>query len=156
VGTVESLSDRVVRLTDEPGNAGAIPEAINTIYCDRFGGEWVYEAFRLHGLHVEYLKPKSELYLDFLPILNSGGVRLLDHSRLFNQIVGLERRTHRSGRDTIDHGRGGHDDVANAVAGATVLATTKPAGWAKEKRRVFRDPPSDSSGDGSGTGWMGL
>jgi hypothetical protein len=95
----------------------------------------VSEAFRVHGLHVEYLKPKSELYLDFLPILNSGGVRLLDHSRLFNQIIGLERRTRRSGRDTIDHARGGKDDISNSVAGATVLASQKPSGW---RRRDYQ------------------
>ena len=33
---------------------------------------------------------------------------------------GLERRTHRSGKDSIDHAPGGHDDLANAVAGALV------------------------------------
>ena len=31
-----------------------------------------------------------------------------------------ERRTSRIGRDTIDHAPGGHDDLANAVAGALV------------------------------------
>ena len=41
------------------------------------------------------------------------------------QFVGLERRTARSGKDTVDHGLGGHDDVANAVAGALVLACGK-------------------------------
>jgi hypothetical protein len=29
----------------------------------------------------------------------------------------LERHTHRSGKDTVDHGRGGHDDHANVVCG---------------------------------------
>jgi hypothetical protein len=115
-----------------------------------------YRINTIYWLHVEYLKPKSELYLDFLPILNSGGARLLDHTRLFNQIVGLERRTHRSGKDSIDHPRGGKDDIANACAGATVLASNKPAGWAREKRKVFRSVLPDYSGDGTGTGWMGL
>ncbi len=36
-------------------------------------------------------------------------------------IVGLERRTSRGGRDSIDHGPGGHDDLANAVAGVLYL-----------------------------------
>jgi len=35
-----------------------------------------------------------------------------------NQLTGLERRTARSGKDSIDHGPSGHDDLANAVAGA--------------------------------------
>ncbi|OSI65451.1 terminase large subunit domain-containing protein [Bradyrhizobium canariense] len=34
-----------------------------------------------------------------------------------NQLCGLERRTARSGKDSIDHAPNGHDDVANAVAG---------------------------------------
>jgi hypothetical protein len=36
---------------------------------------------------------------------------------LFAQIVSLERRTARGGRDSIDHAPGAHDDVANAVSG---------------------------------------
>jgi len=60
--------------------------------------------------------------LHLLPLLNSNRIELLDHPRLINQLTGLERRTSRAGRDTIDHVPGGHDDVANAAAGAAVLA----------------------------------
>ena len=38
------------------------------------------------------------------------------------QLCGLDRRTARGGRDSIDHAPGGHDDLANAVAGAAALA----------------------------------
>jgi hypothetical protein len=34
----------------------------------------------------------------------------------------LERRTSRGGKDSVDHPPGSHDDVANAAAGALVLA----------------------------------
>ena len=51
----------------------------------------------------------------------------LDHPRLVNQLIGLERRTSRAGKDSIDHVPGGHDDVANAVAGAVVLAAQAAA-----------------------------
>jgi hypothetical protein len=37
--------------------------------------------------------------------------------RLLTQLVGLERRTARGGRDPIEHAPGAHDDLANAVAG---------------------------------------
>jgi hypothetical protein len=40
-------------------------------------------------------------------------------------LVGLERRTSRAGKDSIDHAPGGHDDVANAAAGATVYAAAR-------------------------------
>ena len=57
-------------------------------------------------------------------MINSGQVELLDHPRLFAQLCRLERRTARSGRDTIDHAPGAHDDLANAAAGALVIATS--------------------------------
>ena len=65
---------------------------------------------------------RSELYLAFLPLLNSGRLDLLDNARMVAQLVGLERRTARSGKDSVDHAPGGHDDIANAVAGAASLA----------------------------------
>ena len=42
------------------------------------------------------------------------------------QLTSLERRTARGGRDSIDHAPGAHDDIANAVAGALVLAYKEP------------------------------
>jgi hypothetical protein len=95
----------------------------SSIRGDRYGGLWPRERFAVHG--IEYLtadKPKSDIYRDLLPTLNSGRVELLDHSRLIGQLCGLERRTARGGRDSIDHPPGAHDDVANAVAGAIVTA----------------------------------
>ena len=38
------------------------------------------------------------------------------------ELVGLEWRTARSGKDTVDHSPGVHDDVASAAAGALALA----------------------------------
>ena len=99
---------------------------IHQLRGDRWGGEFVREPFRTHGRKYDPAdKPKSDLYRDLLPLLNpaysarrSGGA----HARLAAQLFGLERRTARSGRDSIDHAPGGHDDIANSVAGALVLA----------------------------------
>ncbi|ACK52000.1 conserved hypothetical protein [Methylocella silvestris BL2] len=91
---------------------------------DRYGGEWPRERFRVHGIRYDLSeKVRSEIYLAMLPLINSGRVELLDNSRLVAQLAGLERRTARSGRDSVDHGPGGHDDVANSVAGGLVLAS---------------------------------
>jgi hypothetical protein len=49
-----------------------------------------------------------------------GAGALLTHPRLRLQLLGLERRVARSGKDSIDHPPGGHDDVANAAASALV------------------------------------
>lgn len=88
---------------------------------DRYGGEWPREQFRRRGVSYQPAeRTKSELYRDVLPMLNSGRVELLDNKRLLMQLVGLERRPSRSGRDTVDHGPGAHDDLINAAAGALV------------------------------------
>ncbi len=62
------------------------------------------------------------MFRDLLPLLNSGRIVLPRNDRLQGQIVGLERRTSAVGRDTISHPDRGHDDVANAVAGAAALS----------------------------------
>jgi hypothetical protein len=98
---------------------------VATISADRWGGDWVAERFRVvSGIAYEPSeRTKSQIYLEFLPLLNSGRVELLDNPRLISQLYALERRTSRgSGKDTIDHPPGGHDDVINAAAGALVLA----------------------------------
>ena len=99
---------------------------VHSVMGDRYAGEWPRERFRVHGIEYEISeKPKSIIYGDFLPAINSGTVELLDHKRLVSQLCGLERRTARGGRDSIDHMAGAHDDVANAVAGALVALSKK-------------------------------
>jgi hypothetical protein len=104
--------------------AGALQSyGVHTVRGDRYAGEWPRERFRVHGIQYEPSeKAKSDLYLALLPMLNSGRVDLLDVPRLTSQLSSLERRTARSGKDSIDHAPGAHDDVANAVAGAAVAA----------------------------------
>jgi hypothetical protein len=95
---------------------------------DRYAAEWPRERFKVHGIEYRVAdKTKSDLYLSLLPLLNSGRIELLDHPRLLNQLAGLERRTSRAGKDSIDHVPGGHDDIANAVAGAAVLVAQAAA-----------------------------
>jgi hypothetical protein len=98
---------------------------------DRYAGEWVVERFREHNVRYEVSeKNKSEIYRDTLPLLNAGRVELLDNKRLVAQLCGLERRTARGGRDSIDHSPGQHDDLANAACGALLLAAGKrSSGW---------------------------
>ncbi len=94
---------------------------VGKVAGDRYGGEWPRERFRVHGIEYELAEqPKSDLYRDLLSILNSGRLELLDLPRLAAQLCGLERRVARSGRDSIDHAPGGHDDLANVVGGVLV------------------------------------
>jgi hypothetical protein len=74
---------------------------------DRYAGEWPREHFREQGITYEpAAKAKSDLYRDLLPAINSRKLDLLDDARLLTQLVGLERRTARGGRDSIDHAPG--------------------------------------------------
>ena len=98
--------------------------SISEVNGDRYAGEWPREQFRRNGIEYKTAeKTKSELYPELLPALNSGSCELLDSKRLISQLLHLERKTSRAGRDTVDHAPGGaHDDVANAVAGVLTLA----------------------------------
>jgi len=103
---------------------------VHGVSGDRYAGEWPRERFREHEISYEAAnKPKSDLYRELLPLLNSRQVELLDHSRLAAQLCNLERRTARGGRDSIDHPPGGHDDLINATAGALVRAADGERGW---------------------------
>jgi hypothetical protein len=98
---------------------------VNKVWGDRWGGKFCREPFRKFGLLYELVdKPKSDFYRDLLPMVNSGSCDLLDHERLIHQLVSLERRTTRGGRDIIDHPTGAqsHDDVANGTAIALITA----------------------------------
>lgn len=89
---------------------------------DNYAAEFVAQAFQ--GCGVRYSKaekPKSILYAELLPRLCSGEIELLDDATLIDQLSALERRTRSGGRDVIDHPPGGHDDLANAIAGVTTV-----------------------------------
>ena len=90
---------------------------------DRYAGMWPREQFQSHGISYRVADvPASDVYQTFLPLLNSRRVELLDHTKLRNQLIGLERRTSQGGKDAIGHAKGAHDDVINAAAGACVAA----------------------------------
>jgi len=116
---------------------------IRKVTGDKYAGSWPADEFKKHD--IEYSaseKPKSGLYLDLLPALNSGRVELPPDDRLVNQLIGLERRTARGGRDSIDHVPGGHDDRANVIAG---LVSTKAASSYDLERFINGRPADEKS-----------
>lgn len=105
---------------------------VHRIIGDNFADEWPKERFRAWGNPYDKCEtPKSALYRDMLPVLNSGRLELLDHPRLVSQLCSLERRTGGSGRDIIDHPRNGnfHDDLPNVVAGVCHMLASKKQPW---------------------------
>jgi hypothetical protein len=89
---------------------------------DYYAAQWVAVAWSRVGISYQRSElAKSQIYLEALPCFTRGAVALPNHARLLRELRLLERRTHRSGRDTVDHGPRGHDDLANAVCGCLRL-----------------------------------
>ena len=88
---------------------------------DNHAKNWPQEEFgKLDVMYLVAKDTRSDLYTQLEPLLNAGRVELLDHPMLVAQLLGLVRKGER-----IDHPSAGlvaHDDLANASAGALVLA----------------------------------
>ena len=107
---------------------------VTEVVGDRFGGEFPRELFSQHGIaYVPSTRSKSDLYKELIPLVNAARVELLDLPLLRGQLLSLERKTARGGRDSIDHPPGAKDDVANSVAGVLVNTLPKVSG----KKRVL-------------------
>jgi hypothetical protein len=90
---------------------------------DHYGREFVVDAFRQQ--QVGYLPSelsKSDIYLEFLPLLMGEQAELPKDAKLRSQLVALDRKVSSAGREIIDHPPEGKDDMANAAAGACTLA----------------------------------
>jgi hypothetical protein len=93
---------------------------------DHYAADWPRERFRSKGVQYEVSKKnKSDIYMAFLPIVNSQRCELLDNNRLYHQLLSLDRRVSRGGHESIDHPPGGNDDLANVVAGVMTIMTGK-------------------------------
>lgn len=102
---------------------------IHRVTGDRYAGRWPRDEFEKHNVRYEVSDlDRSGLYLELLAALNSGRIELPPCEKTARQLIGLERRTARSGRDSIDHAPGANDDRANAVAGL-VADLGHPCRW---------------------------
>jgi hypothetical protein len=100
---------------------------IREVVGDQYAVGFTVSAFRKHGItYKPSERTRSEIYLECLPHFSRGAVELLDLPQLRTQLLLLERRTRAGGRDSVDHPRGAHDDLANSACGALLLAR-KPA-----------------------------
>ena len=84
---------------------------------DNYSAAWVEGAWASCGLRYARSElPKTKIYLECVALFARCLASLPDHKRLLRELR-LERHTHRSGRDTVDHGKHGSDDYANAACG---------------------------------------
>jgi hypothetical protein len=99
---------------------------IRSVLGDRYAASWPSRQWEKNGLQYKTeARVKSDLYLSFLPLLNSGRIQLPNDRGLAVQFESLERRQTRAGKEVIDHPRHQHDDLANCVAGVALAALDK-------------------------------
>ena len=97
--------------------------------ADQYGAELSRVLYAEAGLSlVSAVATRSDAYLKLLPLLTTGRIELPPEPRLRSELLGLERRTGRNGKDTVDHRPGAHDDLANAVALAA-WAASRGGAW---------------------------
>jgi hypothetical protein len=118
--------DTVVALMAEACRRWGVDEIIG----DHYAGVWPSAAFARYGLrYVVCASPKSVLFLESLVLFTGQRIRLVDNARCTRQLIALERRTARGGKDSVAHPpiTGAHDDLANVVVGVACLAQTVAA-----------------------------
>ena len=92
--------------------------SINFVVGDNYGSQWPVTAFAKHGITYQACPLSApELYLHSLPPWTAQRVAMLDNAKAVDQLYGLKRKLGQAGREIITHVRGGHDDLANVVAG---------------------------------------
>jgi hypothetical protein len=113
---------------------------VHQVVGDAYAAEWVASTWQKFGVsYVRAERPRSELYLECIPLFARGLVRLPNHAKLLRELRLLERHTHRSGRDSVDHPRGGHDDHANSVCGVLSLLASNACGFTLENMRAVNE-----------------
>jgi hypothetical protein len=122
-----------------------------TVVGDRFAGQWVAEAFTREKITYRYAeRPKSDLYLELLPLFTTRRLELPNDPDLIRQVRLLERRQGSQGKDRIDHVPGAHDDLINAVA---LACQTVVGAEALVRPATGRLPPGPVAGLTLGRGW---
>ena len=60
---------------------------VNRVFGDRYSGEWVKQAFMQHGITYETTElNKSQIYLEFQPMLTRNQCELLDNRQLVAEL----------------------------------------------------------------------
>ena len=92
--------------------------------ADNYAAEFATASYREAGVHLQPADfSRSESYLYMLPLFTTGRIEIPDEPTLRTELLGLQRRTGRSGKDAVDHPPHGHDDLANATSLSAVMAS---------------------------------
>jgi len=103
---------------------------ISTVMGDRYAAGWTQSAFTKRGIDYQTCpKAKSDLYLSMEGYVNSQRLEIPQNPDLIEELLNLDRTRGKSGKDRVDHPRGRHDDLANAVAGLCYALTSTESSY---------------------------
>ena len=134
---------------------------VTMVRGDNFSGATWASMFKQRGLtQVVEKATATVLFRNFAPCVTGKKVELLDpntgmtQERALNQLVRLEKR---EGGEKITHPQGEHDDVANALAGAVLMAIRPPSAAivTAETKSYGRTNSSGPIVDDRGTRYLG-
>jgi hypothetical protein len=114
-----------------------------TIAGDNYGAQWVAGTYS--DLGAEYRHSplvRSDLYLAGQVLFVRGLVSMPNEAQLIRELRLLERRTTKSGKDSVDHPAGATDDYANSIFGALYLVAAKTYAPAIASPILFSAGPS--------------
>lgn len=98
---------------------------MNRIAGDHYAANWVASAFDKNRInYVTCEKAKSDLYLSLEGYINTKRVEFQKDKSLIAELINLERRRGRSGKDIVDQPPRGSDDLANSLAGVCHVLTS--------------------------------
>jgi len=135
----------------------ARPYRITRVVIDKFAAGMVGDGLKGVGLLGEVReRSTSDTYLLAVPSFTEGSVRLPDDRRLRNQFVQLQRRLGASGKATVTHPVGSHDDLAAATCNLIVALATDARPSVIDHRRMADDVEEPAGIYGViGTVWVG-
>lgn len=118
---------------------------LQSVVGDRYAAGWVRGAFQEVGIsYRDAARDKSAAFLELEPFFAQGRIAFPDHPQLVRELTLLERRLRPGGRTEVAHPRGGHDDLATALAHAALEAASGAATPIDFKTQAFFAPPLSS------------
>lgn len=122
---------------------------ISNAAADQYGAELTRSIYGEAGVTLSASElNRSESYLALQPAFTAGRIEIPDDPRLRAELLGLERRTGKSGKDAVDHRPGQHDDLSNAVAVGAWLLTKRHVSAQSQVFAAFTDPNRGLAGLG--------
>jgi hypothetical protein len=122
---------------------------VREVRSDKYGAEWVEQAWRRHGLlfDSDHGFTASDGYLEVEPLFTEGRITVLDDPTLRRELVNLEKTPMAGGKFRVNHPRshGSHADYANATCLAAAIASRRRpkkmfSELAEEYRRAHERP----------------